>query len=65
MGLKLHIICAKCGSDDIHFQIIDRDVDELSGVYIICENCSELTSVEEWNEFNNKVEYNQLVSEKK
>lgn len=52
---SVHMICAKCGSDDMHFDIGDREFDGESyhsGVYIICKNCAESTSVEEHNEKN-------------
>ena len=60
MALKVHIICAKCGSDDVKFKIdIPESKEEREecgcGVYISCCNCAELTSVEEWNEFNKKI----------
>lgn len=51
MGKKAHIICAKCGSDDMHFEMI-KEPYECPTVYLSCGNCSELTSTDEWNEFN-------------
>lgn len=51
MVQKAYIICQKCGSDEMEF-IIDPPDQESCGVYLSCHNCSELTSVEEWNEFN-------------
>ncbi len=55
MAKKVHIICAKCGSDDIAFKIEPpNENDENCGVYITCQDCGELTGVEEWNEFNAK-----------
>lgn len=60
MASKVHIICAKCGSDDIHFRIEKPTYPEDGeiGVSIICEDCGELTGVDEWNEFNGCGEYN-------
>lgn len=58
MASKVHMICAKCGSDEMYFDIEKRenhvyyDPDDGVGVFIVCTNCSELTGVEEWNEFN-------------
>ena len=54
MGRKAHIICAKCGSDEMHFEI-DQDPTDVNnedgcGVFLVCENCAELTGIEEWNE---------------
>lgn len=51
MAQKVYIICQKCGSDEMEF-LIDPPDQESCGVYLTCYNCSELTSVEEWNEFN-------------
>ena len=51
MAQKAYIICQKCGSDEMEF-IIDPPDQESCGVYLSCHNCAELTSVEEWNEFN-------------
>lgn len=47
-GLKAHIICAKCGSNNIYFKYFEHD-----RIYMLsCNNCGELTGLEEWNEFN-------------
>ena len=46
---RVYIICAKCGSDRMIFEIDDPN-DEACGVYITCLDCGELTSVEAWNE---------------
>ncbi|ELP6119241.1 hypothetical protein QTV43_000381 [Vibrio vulnificus] len=56
MGNKAHIICAKCGEgEQIGFTYRGRhSADCGTGVYIKCDNCGELTSVEEWNEFNGR-----------
>ncbi len=51
MAQKAYIICQKCGSDEMEF-LIDPPEQESCGVYLTCHNCAELTSVEEWNEFN-------------
>jgi len=69
MGRKVHIICAKCGSDDIRFQndygetgllkhAIDPEDEYGSGaaVYMVCADCSEVTSTDEWNDHNGKVD---------
>lgn len=60
MALKVYMICAKCGSDEMHFKIEKPEYPEDGeiGVCIICENCAELTGVDEWNEFNGKIEFN-------
>lgn len=56
MGKKAHIICAKCGSDNVYFDIDEGETPEgeeyNSNVSICCNNCAELTGIEEWNEFN-------------
>ncbi|MGR5555951.1 hypothetical protein ACQKQC_06575 [Vibrio fortis] len=56
MGKKAHIICAKCGEgENIGFTYGGRNsADCGTGVNIQCGNCGELTSVEEWNEFNGR-----------
>lgn len=57
MALKLHIICAKCGSDDIHIQLLAAGPDNQSPeeqVCFVCRNCAELTSVGEWAEANRR-----------
>jgi protein-arginine kinase activator protein McsA len=62
MGSKAHIICAKCGSDEMHFRIEKQTHDDI-GTCLICENCAELTGLDEWNEFNGKVDKNPAVNE--
>lgn len=55
MALKLHVICAKCGSDDIHIQLLAAGPDNQSPeeqVCFTCGNCAELTSIGEWAEAN-------------
>lgn len=52
MAKKVHIICAKCGNEDMGF-ILDDPFDN-SGVYLSCGNCREMTSIEEWSEANDK-----------
>lgn len=55
MAKKVHIICGKCGSDDIIFIINNPCIDnpyEVASIY--CKNCSELTGICEWSEANNK-----------
>ena len=47
-GQKAHIICEKCGSNEIRFV----DCGCLSGTCLSCLNCGELTGVYEWNELN-------------
>ena len=55
MASKVYIICRKCGSDDIKFIIDDPCPDDPLGfVSISCNDCSELTAINEWAEFNNK-----------
>ena len=57
MGSKVHIICAKCGSEDVKFVFSDticEDEGEVSNTSISCNNCGELTGCDEWNEFNGK-----------
>lgn len=63
MASKVHIICAKCGSDkDVHFNIKKQTFDD-EGVSIVCDNCGELTGVAEWNEHNNKADKNPETDE--
>lgn len=55
MGLKLHIICAKCGSDEVNFVINAPCPDNPDDVASIrCSGCSELTGIGEWSEFNER-----------
>lgn len=55
MGKKVHIICGKCGSDEVNFVINDHDDDDPQNVAsIYCSNCSELTGISEWSEFNKR-----------
>lgn len=56
MGKKVHIICAKCGSTNVYFDI-DEPSEEDCGVSICCDDCGELTGIEEWNEFNGAEKY--------
>jgi len=50
MPIPVHVICGKCGSLDIKFEIGDPEPDEgFCGVSTYCANCSELTSIEEIN----------------
>lgn len=51
MAKKVHIICAKCGSDEMTFRISER-TDHDCGVSLSCKCCGELTAVEEWAEAN-------------
>lgn len=57
MGSKVHMICAKCGSDEMHFAFSKPEYGD-TGVAIICENCAELTGTDEWNEFNDRLDHN-------
>ncbi|ENM5223827.1 hypothetical protein AB7124_004969 [Pseudomonas aeruginosa] len=53
---KLYIICAKCGSNRINIRI-PREVcpDNPQAVaHFICEDCGELTGVNEWAEHNDR-----------
>ena len=50
MPIPVHVICGKCGSLDVTFQTAVR-IGEGCGVYVVCNNCSELTSVETINEW--------------
>ena len=61
MGKKVHIICEKCGSDDMEFTYINND-DIFPDAYLKCNCCGELTSIDEWNEFNKKGRYNDSSS---
>jgi uncharacterized Zn finger protein len=58
MVKSLYIICAKCGSDEIRFNL-DKPVkpegeDWDRGVSIRCQDCGELTSPEEYNDWMNR-----------
>jgi hypothetical protein len=55
MGKKLHIICGKCGSDEVNF-VLSRQCpdDPMNLVHIVCSNCRELTGIAEWSEFNGR-----------
>ena len=46
---SIHLICAKCGSDEVVFKIT-KPTEEDCGVYTKCLNCGELDSVEHHNE---------------
>lgn len=55
MGKKLHIICAKCGSDEVDIELVDATEDAPQSVmHFVCSNCKELTGVDEWAEFNQR-----------
>ncbi len=59
MAKKVHIICAKCGSDDVKFEFsktIEVYEGEESNTSIVCNDCGELTGCEEWNEHNGKAD---------
>lgn len=48
-----HIICGKCGSTNVYFRIEDPcTISEMEhcGVDLVCDNCGELTGIEELNE---------------
>lgn len=51
MSKKLHMICGMCGSSEhLKFEIKleeDEYCDDVIEIYIICENCSTLTSLDE------------------
>ena len=54
---KAYIICQKCGSDEMYFKIDENPIQWEGepyncGVDLCCTNCGELTSIEEWNEYN-------------
>ena len=55
MAKKVHIICGKCGSDEVNF-VIDQPCpdDPQNFVSIRCSNCNELTGIAEWSEFNKR-----------
>ena len=50
MPIPVHVICGKCGSLKI-FPKIEKPHEEGCGVYFSCSNCSELTSIEEIDEW--------------
>lgn len=54
-GKGFHLICAKCGSLDIwfkeHINLDDRNNKDENYTYTSCNNCSELTGVDEHNEY--------------
>ncbi|EDJ7509971.1 hypothetical protein CHL00_23210 [Salmonella enterica subsp. enterica serovar Newport] len=55
MGKKVHIICGKCGSDEMNFVINEHCPDDLQNVASMsCSNCCELTGIAEWSEFNGR-----------
>jgi len=56
---KVHMICAKCGSADMEFRWQGGLTNPsgrkfLQEPSINCCDCGELTSLEEWNESNEK-----------
>ncbi|EPW7183794.1 hypothetical protein ACWO18_005164, partial [Klebsiella pneumoniae] len=51
MGKKVHIICGKCGSDEMNFVINEHCPDDPQNVASMsCSNCCELTGIAEWSE---------------
>lgn len=55
MAKKVHIICGKCGSDEVNFVVNEVCPDDPQNVASIkCSNCSELTGISEWSEFNKR-----------
>lgn len=55
MGKKVHIICGKCGSDEMNFVINEHCPDDPQNVASMsCSNCCELTGIAEWSEFNGR-----------
>lgn len=55
MGKKVHIICGKCGSDEMNFVINGHCPDHPQNVASMsCSNCCELTGIAEWSEFNGR-----------
>lgn len=62
MGSKAHIICAKCGSDEMYFEI-GKQTGDFIEAYLCCRNCAELTGLDEWNEFNGQIGENPTVDE--
>lgn len=58
MGRLVNITCAKCDSDKVFFCIRGPLSNGNTGVSVKCNNCGELTSVEEWNEHNGMGNYN-------
>lgn len=55
MAKKVHMICGKCGSDEVNFVLNKACRDNPQNVASIrCNNCSELTGIAEWSEFNGR-----------
>ncbi|MDV5417828.1 hypothetical protein [Klebsiella pneumoniae] len=55
MGKKVHIICGKCGSDEMNFVINGHCRTRSQNVASMsCSNCCELTGIAEWSEFNGR-----------
>lgn len=55
MGRKVHVICAKCGSDEMDIVLTDLCPDDPQAIAAFgCSNCGELTSVSEWAEANSR-----------
>lgn len=66
MGKKLHIICGKCGSDEINFVINKPCPDDHENVASMsCSNCAELTGISEWSEFNHREIIDNRIDNKK
>jgi uncharacterized Zn finger protein len=56
---KLHIICGNCGSNDMFEYKIDKDAKDFGdrfeeGVYIKCDNCGTLHSLDDNAKFIKK-----------
>lgn len=63
MGRKVHVICAKCGSDEMDIVLSDRCPDDPQAIAAFgCSNCGELTSVSEWAEANKRNVIDQRTS---
>lgn len=55
LSRKVHIICGKCGSLALNFVINEPCPDDPQNVVSLrCENCGELTGIQEWSEWNNR-----------
>lgn len=55
MGRKVHVICGKCGSDEMDIVLYDVCPDDPQSLAAFsCSNCAELTSVAEWAEANKR-----------
>ena len=54
MRKQIHLICGKCGSDEIAVNI-EPETEDDKGVSFSCKNCIELTGIEELVDQQNEV----------